>query len=93
MYHEKTDTYSCDICGFEMGWEDHDDEHGELWSCELCGATFCTKCYVERHGRQNYNEMMQSGGYILCPNCEDKLGIEERATERRIRSTREVEKT
>ena len=33
MYHEKTDTYSCDICGFEMGWEDHDDEHGDLWSC------------------------------------------------------------
>lgn len=53
MYHEKSDTYSCDICGFEMGWEDHDDEHGELWGCELCGATFCTKCYVERHGRKN----------------------------------------
>ena len=33
MYHEKTDTYSCDICGFEMDWEDHDDEHGDLWSC------------------------------------------------------------
>lgn len=30
-YHEETDTYSCDICGFASEWEAKDDEHGELW--------------------------------------------------------------
>lgn len=90
MYHEKTDTYSCDFCGFEMAWEAHDDEHGELWSCEMCGATFCTKCYVEWHGRQNYDEMMQSGGYILCPACEEKLAAEEKAMKYRTSRGHEV---
>ena len=81
------------VCVYNLPDEADTLEHGgELWSCELCGATLCTKCYVERHGRQNYDEMMWSGGYILCPNCEDKLGIEERAAERRMKRMRE-EKT
>ena len=60
---------------------------------ELCGATFCTKCSVERIGRKSYDEMKQSGGHILCPDCEEKLGIEERATERRMKCAREEKAT
>ena len=89
MYHEKTDTYSCDICGFEMGWEDHDYEHGDLWSCERCGATFCTKCSVEQIGRKAYDEMMQGGGYILCPDCETKIEEAEKAVKRRMEGVNE----
>ena len=31
MYLMESDTYVCDICGFEGEWDDHDDIHGELW--------------------------------------------------------------
>ena len=28
MYLMNSDMYVCDICGFEGGWDDHDDIHG-----------------------------------------------------------------
>ena len=30
MYLMNSDIYVCDICGFEGGWDDHDDIHGEF---------------------------------------------------------------
>lgn len=79
MYYMNDDTYSCDICGFEMKWDDHDDIHGDLWGCERCGDTFCTKCFVESMGREVYDEMMQGSDYILCPECERKRREGEKA--------------
>lgn len=73
MAHIKDDIYSCDLCGFEMEWESHDDRHGEVWSCERCGKIFCSKCFIDRYGIDDYRNMMQSGGYILCPDCEERL--------------------
>lgn len=54
MYLMESDTYVCDICGFEGEWDDHDDIHGELWGCERCGGTFCTKCFIETIGTNAY---------------------------------------
>ena len=64
------------------------EQWGRLHSCDLCGATFYAEDYVARHGRQNYNEMMQSGGYILCPACECKLGVEEQDTKKRVKTSK-----
>lgn len=40
MYNMSSDTYTCDICGFEMPWDKTDDRRGEMWGCEKCGKTF-----------------------------------------------------
>lgn len=70
----EAEKYTCSICGFTQGWEDTDDVHGDLWSCEMCGVTFCRKCSIEAIGQKGYTEMMQGGGYILCPECYRKTG-------------------
>lgn len=51
MYNITTDTYTCDICGYENKWDSHDEVHGELWGCESCGTTFCSKCFIEELGQ------------------------------------------
>ena len=47
MYLMSTDTYVCDICGFEGKFDTDNDIHGELWGCERCGDTFCSKCFID----------------------------------------------
>lgn len=76
MYLMESDTYVCDICGFEGEWNDHDDIHGELWGCERCGGTFCTKCFIETIGTNAYWKMMHSEDLILCPECYGKERVE-----------------
>ena len=61
--------YTCVICGFSEGWEETDDIHGDMWSCEICGDIFCSKCLIDAIGARKYWEMMQSGEYIICPEC------------------------
>lgn len=65
--------YSCDFCGFEMNWDKKDDFHGEMWGCEKCGRTFCSKCFVDRFGREDYKDMMQDCDLIYCPECWQKV--------------------
>lgn len=52
MYNSFTDTYTCDVCGFEMAWDASDLVHGEMWGCEKCGNSFCSKCFIDRYGRE-----------------------------------------
>lgn len=61
--------YTCNFCGFSEDWEETDEKHGEMWSCEVCGQNFCSKCFIDKFGRQKYYDMMQSGEYIRCPEC------------------------
>lgn len=68
-YHSEDDTYSCDFCRFRNEWDASDHIHGELWGCEKCGKTFCSKCFIDKHGKGNYMDMMQGSGLILCPDC------------------------
>lgn len=69
MYDSEKDTYTCEHCGFEMKWDASDDLHGEMWSCEKCGKTFCSKCFIEKHGKDEYTKMMQGSDLIFCPDC------------------------
>lgn len=69
MYSIDNDIYTCDFCGFEMEWDATDEAHGGLWGCEKCGACFCSKCFIDRHGKDKYMEMMQGSDLIFCPNC------------------------
>lgn len=69
----KSGDYTCHFCGFSSGWDETDDVHGEMWSCEVCGKTFCSKCLIDAIGREKYTEMMQSGEYIRCPDCYEKV--------------------
>ncbi len=71
-YHSEDGTYSCDSCEFRNGWDASDDLHGELWGCEKCGRTFCSKCFIDKHGHNEYMDMMQKGDLILCPDCREK---------------------
>lgn len=68
MYNQETGQFACDTCGFESGWNDCDDTHGELWGCEECGDTFCSKCFKDKHGEEAYWNMMQDH-VICCPTC------------------------
>lgn len=72
MYHMEKDTYECDFCGFEQKWNDSDDVHGEMWGCEECGDCFCSKCFIDRFGRDEYMRMMQGCDRIYCPTCWEK---------------------
>lgn len=67
-YNLGTDTYSCDICGFEMQWDVSDLVHGEMWGCEKCGGTFCSKCFIDRYGREEYMRMMQQSDLVCIPH-------------------------
>ena len=69
MYLMSTDTYVCDICGFEGKFDTDNDIHGELWGCERCGDTFCSKCFVDRMGEEDYWKMMRDSDLIMCPIC------------------------
>lgn len=69
MYSTGNDLYTCDYCGIEMKWDGTDDTHGEMWGCEKCGDAFCTKCFIDRHGKDKWLSMMQDSSYILCPTC------------------------
>lgn len=71
-YNNDRDIYSCDICGFESKWEAKDDAHGELWSCEKCGRIFCTKCFTDRFGNDEYLEMINNADQVHCPDCWEK---------------------
>lgn len=69
MYLMSTDTYVCDICGFEGKFDTDNDIHGELWGCERCGDTFCSKCFIDRMGEEDYWKMMRDSDLIMCPLC------------------------
>ena len=69
MYNSFTDTYTCDVCGFEMAWDASDLVHGEMWGCEKCGNSFCSKCFIDRYGREEYMKMMQGSDLMYCPDC------------------------
>lgn len=69
MYLLSTDTYVCDICGFEGKFDTDNDIHGELWGCERCGDTFCSKCFIDRMGEEDYWKMMRDSDLIMCPIC------------------------
>lgn len=71
-YHSEDNTYSCDFCGFQNGWDESDALHGELWGCEKCGRVFCSKCFADKHGHKQYMDMMQENNFILCPDCWEK---------------------
>ena len=72
MYSMKRDTYTCDLCDFEMKWGDHDEHHGDMWGCERCEADFCSKCFIDRRGRDAFEDMLQNGDEVLCPDCYGK---------------------
>ena len=69
MYLMSTDTYVCDICGFEGKFDTDNDIHGELWGCERCGDTFCSKCFIDRMGEEDYWKMIRDSDLIMCPIC------------------------
>ena len=60
--------YACDFCGFELDWESNDDIHGNMWSCEKCDKIFCSKCFEDRFGKEEYQKMI-NGEKVLCPDC------------------------
>ena len=39
-YNLISDTYSCDICGFEMQWDASDLKHGEMWGAKNAVVLF-----------------------------------------------------
>lgn len=69
MYHVGKELYTCDFCGIALKWDETDDQNGDMWGCERCGAEFCTKCFVDRHGRQAFDMMLRDHDLVLCPDC------------------------
>ena len=76
MYNMSTRTYGCDICGFEMEYDDYDEVHGEMWECEKCGKTFCTKCFVDALGLPALERMFKKSDRVLCADCFAKENAE-----------------
>ena len=72
MYSMERDTYICDFCSVEIGWDETKEPHGEMWGCEKCGRAFCTKCFIDRFSRKVWMDMMQDCQSILCPTCKEE---------------------
>lgn len=72
-YNMAANQYTCDFCGIEIPWDASDDIHGNMWGCEACGCEFCSKCFIDRHGREKYERMMQESDKVLCPDCYEKI--------------------
>lgn len=68
---EKEHTYKCVVCGTEIEWEGIDATKGIIWACEEdgCGKPFCRACFIEKHGEEHYNKMVNMDTHIRCPNC------------------------
>lgn len=49
----------CGFCGAET----------ELHYCDYCGKAFCAECFAVEEGHEAYDNMLQNGGYIFCPEC------------------------
>lgn len=69
MYGTKRNTHICDLCGCELDWDGGDYIHGTMWGCERCGIDFCSKCFIDRRGREAFEDMLQNGDKVLCPDC------------------------
>lgn len=79
MYSMGKDTYICDTCGFEEKWDAHDDRRGDMWECEHCGKHFCTRCFVDKLGRESFDKMLSETDFVLCADCYAKgvFGVNE----------------
>ena len=40
---------------------------------EKCGDIFCSKCFIDRYGAEEYMRMMQQSDLIYCPSCWEKV--------------------
>lgn len=70
---DEPDRHTCSVCGYKEWWSDDTaDDYNEIWCCEVCGKTICAKCLIDAIGKEKYNEMLQSGEYIRCPDCFEK---------------------
>lgn len=72
MYLMRKGVYICDCCGVEMAWDAKDEHRGDMWECERCGMNFCTKCFVDRLGRDRFDTMVRGGDKVLCHKCIEK---------------------
>lgn len=79
MYIFKKDSYICDFCGVELAWSETDEEHGDIWGCEVCHKDFCVKCFIDRHGTENFNKMLW-GPRVKCPDCFKEENADENAS-------------
>ena len=55
-----------------MPWDKTDDRRGEMWGCEKCGKTFCSKCFIDKLGKDVYWDMMKNHDLVLCPECYER---------------------
>lgn len=69
MYNIGTNRYTCDICGVEVDWNKADEERGEMWGCERCDTNFCSQCFIDRHGQEEFDKMLKESDLVLCPDC------------------------
>lgn len=69
MYLMGRDEYECDICGFREKWDAHDDHRGDMWECERCGKHFCTNCFKQACGEEDFRKMLSETDNVLCPEC------------------------
>lgn len=69
MYLMGSDKYECDICGHQGKWDAHDDHRGDMWECEKCGKHFCTACFVEKMGEEEWRKMLSETDIVFCPDC------------------------
>ena len=69
MYLMSIDKYECDYCGTQSKFDEQDDTRGSMWGCEKCNVDFCTKCFVDKCGRDAFEFMLRDGDKVLCPAC------------------------
>lgn len=64
----------CNFCGEEIEWEG--SENGNIvWDCDRCNSIFCTNCFISKHGKEKYNDMMQHFEEVLCPKCYELIEL------------------
>lgn len=55
-YSIKNDSYTCDFCNFEMGWEQKDDVHGEMWGARNAETIFVPNASLTATEKRVYED-------------------------------------
>jgi ribosomal protein L37AE/L43A len=63
--------YSCSYCGETIGYDEVTKGLNSIWFCEKCGKVFCRHCFIEKLGKEKWQNMSMGFDLIVCPDCHD----------------------
>ena len=61
----------CCYCNTGINYGSLHHEKGLLWKCELCYKYFCSQCFIDNAGNENWIKNFECDTFV-CPDCFNK---------------------